>query len=309
MVLLGSATAQTTPGGPPAQGGSGHPLGGSGPVILPAPSCPLFMEIECNSPPSPQEPQEISIACGCGPGAWIRHDPEVVSEPASPDETVETAGAFRLRRLAHATHRSATASVNGQGYSSGIFFPAVQSATIGATARYKSREKEVWEGPLPACPRMVMLTAVGGSQQTIALSVAAVPGCSTSASSSVSGACSSLGKASADLNQTVMANAQVNAATSTVSISGNIGGAVFVGTSTVAGSISAQDSWVVRGAGSASGSATLSVKSDRVYCAFTNKPIVRLSQGNAAAAGSATVANGGTAAFMATAIVSLGIDG
>lgn len=252
---------------------------------------------------SPDAPQ---ITLPCGPGEWVRAEPEIVCNPATPKAEQNKQGPFVIELNSAATQRSALASVKGTGTSG--FWKRTGSVTATNQASFSFSQHEYWNGPLPACSRQVSLAAMGGATQAIAVSVHAKPGCSASASSSVSGSCSSLGKASAELRSDIQANANFNSASSKVKLSGHIGAVTTVATPMVYGHISTQDQWETSGTGSATGTASFSIQPDRTYSALINKEITRRAVGRVSVAGSGSVGSFGSAAFEACGSIELWID-
>lgn len=249
-----------------------------------------------------------SLECPCGPGLWIEDLPQTHIEPTVPFDEVEESGQFILRRKAHATPKSASVRVKGWGTSACAFGCVASSATLTERSAFSFRQREFWQGALPACPRLVGLAAMGIATQAVGVSTTAHMGCSASSSSSLAGACSSLGDASAQLGQSLSAQAQFSAANSTVKLSGNIGAMVTVDSASIQGSFSKIDSWEAVGIGSAAGTASFTVKPDRTYCAFTNKPVTKRALGAITAAGAGAVASGGGAAFEAEGSIRLWIE-
>ncbi|MBX3355773.1 MAG: hypothetical protein KF724_08750 [Phycisphaeraceae bacterium] len=248
-----------------------------------------------------------SIPCPCGPGQWVRLDPEITCDPASPTASHDGGGNILAFKTAKALPDRAEVSLQAFGRSG--FFNPTGAYAGGVSAMFSFVQSEIWDGPVPACPRMVSITATGGTSQLVQTTTTARPGCNASASSSVSGSCSSLGDASADFDNTIEASATLFAMIGIVNLAGNIGAQIDFDSATVSGMFSSLDSWQVIGTGSATGTAALSVKSNRKYCAFTNKPVTRRASGTATVAGGAAVGNGGSSSFSAMAVVQLAVGG
>lgn len=253
-------------------------------------------------PPAP------ALMCPCGPGAWVRELPSTKIEPTVPVETIEQEQLFVILRKAKATPSSASALVNGIGNSSCVFGCSSGALSISERAAFSSSEREYWEGTLPPCPRMVTLAAMGSATQAVGVATTAHLGCSASASSTLAGACSSLGDASAQLSHSLLAQAQFNSASTAVKVSGNIGAMISVESVSIQGSYSKLDSWEATGIGSATGTASFIVKPDRTYCAFTNKAVTKRAAGTVTVIGAAAVANGGSVAFNSASTIKLWVE-
>jgi len=176
-------------------------------------------------------------------------------------------------------------------------------------AHYMSSRREIWSGGFPACPRLLSLAAVGGATLHISASTAARQGCSAFASAATSGACSSLGLANASIEDLAIAGSVgYDEAANAFDVSGNFGPLVEVFNDSVEGSLSANSSWSTSGVGSHSGSASVTVRPDRLYCAFTNRPYVARAAGQAIAGGAGSVDHNGSASWSSMAIISLSVQ-
>jgi len=272
------------------------------------PPCPPFVEYLCDAPSDPGGGMGPGLPCPCGPGSWVRAVPTVKLDPEQPIEMLLHIGRFDVSKSLSATADRATVDLRASGRS--VCFIGCDTSSVSQTARasYLSSEREVWEGTAPACPRVVSIAAGGDATQAVAVSTTANQGCSASASSSMSGMCASLGDANAEMSSGLTAKAQFNSASSKVTVSGNIGVSISIESPSIQGSFSSQDQWEAEGVGSASGSASFSVKPNRTYCAMTNKPVIRRAFGSVSVSGGASVADGGSSSFATAGSVSLTVD-
>lgn len=282
--------------------------GDADPPPDPTPPCPDLMEVLCDDPPRSGSGWGAQVLCPCGPGKWVQLDPEIAMVPPIIVNEESEVGLFNVGKKVIATPNSASASILASGRSSCWFGCSTGSTALAVNASYEHRQKEVWQGEFPACPRAVALVATGQANQSVGVSTTADRGCSTSSSSSVSGSCSSRGNANAELTNTLTAKAQFNSSSTKVTLSGNIGAAINLESPSVQGSFSMVDSWEAEGVGSATGTASFTVKPNRTYCAFTNKPITRSAAGTVVVSGSASVASGGSSAFQASGYIKLRVD-
>lgn len=279
--------------------------------------CDIAMEVMCGQQQQQQGDDQgsgmgmPSLACDCGTGSWVRTIPHVVCLPALPIAEVNvphsTNGTYWLTtREATAQPGYAEVHVSGSGAS---HFWRAGSVTRSAVARYSSTSREQWQGTGIPCPRLVTLAASGGGGLTLTLTCSAHPGCGASGTSSISGSCSSLGDASASIdNKRVDGSVAYESSSNSTEIEGQFGAFIDDSSASVDGRISRSASWSVEGAGNVSGAASYTVKDDRTYCAFTNRPITRISVGVALCASGATVDDNGSAAFDARAFVSLTVN-
>ena len=298
--LLATLLLAGTSGADGGDTGNGTPPGGS--------PCPPFVEILCDAPVDPNGGSGIDTACPCGPGQWTTLAPVVKTDPPEPVSQQIALGKFMISKIASASSEQALASLEATGRSN--CFVGCDTSSVSQTARasFSFISREVWEGAAPACARLVTLSASGDATQGVAVSTTAHRGCSASASSSISGMCSSLGNASAELSNGITAKAQFNSASSKVSLSGNIGASVSIESPSIQGAYSSQDQWEAEGVGSASGAATFTVKPNRDYCAMTNKAIVRRANGSVSLSGGAAVANGGASSFATSGQIRMSVD-
>jgi hypothetical protein len=279
--------------------------GGSPPGAAP---CPQFVEVLCGAPADPNGGFGPGLTCPCGPGQWMRQEPAVRLDPVLPLEQELRIGKFIISKLSSATAVSASATLAATGRSNCFIGCDTSSVSQTARASFSYLSREVWDGAAPPCPRLVTLSASGDATQSVAVSTTADRGCSASSSSSISGMCSSLGDASAELSNGITAKAQFNSASSKVSMSGNIGASVSIESPSIQGAYSSQDQWEAEGIGSASGAATFTVKPNRDYCAMTNKAIVRRANGSVSLSGGAAVAGGGASSFSTSGQIRMTVD-
>ncbi|MBL9141133.1 MAG: hypothetical protein JNK53_04645, partial [Phycisphaerae bacterium] len=238
------------------------------------PPCPFGMEIPCDQVhragggSGSGSGAEPGVTCACGPGVWVRMLPIFTCQPAQP--TAEVNVPVHINGTSWIATREAAAApgfaeVHVSGYGASHFWRA-GSLTRSAAARYSVVTREVWQGLGVPCPRVVSLAATGGGGLLLALSCSAAPGCGASGTTSISGSCSSLGNASAYLdNKKVDGSVAFNEGSSETDIRGKFGVEVDDSSATVEGRISRTDSWSVRGAGNVSGSASYTVRDDRTY--------------------------------------------
>jgi hypothetical protein len=253
---------------------------------------------------------QLFCECLCGPGFWGPGNEEVVLQPeratsaGSPAERINST-IWSWHRSAYADRTSAQARISMAGHST---FWHAASMTRAANAGYTTQVKEQWFGANPPCPRYVQLAAVGGGILEITLTCSAQSGCSATASASLAGSCSSRGDASATLeDKTVNGTVFYKSASHTVKAEGRLGATADDSSVGIDGKISTQVAWELTGAGAVSGSASYTVRPDRTYCAYTNRPIVRRANGMVVCTGGATVDWNGSASVEALAIVSLWI--
>ncbi|MDA0803472.1 MAG: hypothetical protein O2819_06920 [Planctomycetota bacterium] len=284
------------------QGGSDGGPAGTGTL----PPCPP-MEILCDDYAGSGGQGEQQIDCECGDGYWIRN---IVSSERSPEvplhvTTRTTVGATRFlaTRAASTETWGASSQVEFQGKSS--WWDAGSAATM-QDARYRIVYREEWRGDGAPCPRMIRLAAGGGATLHISASAAPRQGCTAATSASVSGFASSRGDASATLGPLdISGSVGYIEASSAWSVDGNFGASELYESPSVEGSLSTSVSWEVQGTGSHSGSATLAVKPDRTYCAFTNKPVTIRAVGNCVVGASGSVDDNGSCSATALANVSV----
>jgi hypothetical protein len=199
----------------------------------------------------------------------------------------------------------AMASVNVRGRSN---LWAAGSFSRSSSANYVSSRRELWSGGFPACPRLLSLAATGGATLHISASTAARQGCSAFASSATAGMCSSLGSANASIDGlTITGSVGFNESTQDFEVVGNFGPLLNILTDSLEGSLSASASWSTEGQGSHSGSASVSVRPDRLYCAFTNRPYVARATGLAVAGGAGSVDQNGSVSWSSMAFINLAV--
>lgn len=247
-------------------------------------------------------------ACECGTGFWTQEVATSSMKPAEPVDESEpdqriNSTRWSWRRTCEAQPWFAEAAVLGTAVSE---FWHAGSLTKSATARFATTERERWIGTGIPCPRLVQLSAVGGGMLEITLTCSAQAGCAATASASIAGMCASRGDANAAIDgKTVDGNVAYRSLTHVTAIEGKLGASVDDSSLGVDGQISEQRKWEVSGAGTASGSASYTVRPDRTYCAFTNRPISRTASGSAVAVGGGTVDWNGSIAFDAMAVVAM----
>lgn len=271
--------------------------------------CPFNLEVPCESSHgSAQGDMELGSTCLCGPGFWVRLLPVTTVLPTQPVAIISQPVVVNNTRWLVTQESYAEpgmAEVHIAGYGASHFWSA-GSLTRSAAARYSVVTREIWQGAGVPCPRPVTLAASGGGGLSLVLTCSAALGCGASATAGISGACASIGNASAFLDdKKVSGTVSYNAAGSSTDIRGSFGVEVDDSSATVEGRISRDHEWSVRGSGNASGAATYRVRDDRAYCAFTNKAITRRANGVAMAAAGATVDDNGSASFDARAFVDL----
>lgn len=273
--------------------------------------CPQGIERLCSDFATPGHgPAGPSLFCdcACGTGFWLTESGESSLRPARPtssfaDGEQVNSTFWSWNRSSEAQRFQAEARVSARGVST---FWHAGSFTRASTARYSTQEFERWMGSGPPCPRYVQLIAMGGGILEITLTCSAQAGCSATASSSLSGSCASRGDASAWLDgKTVDGTVLYRSSSHTTKVEGKFGTAIDDTSTGVEGKISSQVSWELTGSGTVSGSASYTVKPDRTYCAFTNRPIVRSATGMVVCTGGATVDWNGSASFDAMALVAL----
>lgn len=274
------------------------------------PPCPEFLELPCFSSgdDSPGTPQGPVPQCAPGAGQWVTTQ-EHQGTPASPMDRVDeySVGWTRWCRSVNARSEPNRIVIGTSLYGQSIFFGAA-SQTAGAGGGFSTVDRETWQGPPPAAPRLLQLSAEGFASMGLSVVCAPRIGCSAAGSVSVSGTCSSLGDAWAMLpSRTLDAMAIYDSIVRRIRVAGQIGGRVDDSGLTYIGEISASDSMYTEGTGLAAGSASYTVKPDRTYCAFTNRPVVRRALGNAVAAANVSV-EAGHAAASAIAMVHMGVN-
>jgi len=271
--------------------------------------CPPLMERPCDGSAPSGGSTEVGTLCDCGTGQWVVNTPPPRLDPPLP--LAEDRGLheglvswnWSLRGIAQPELAMASLTVRGR---SNLW--AAGSFSRSTLAHYISSRREVWSGGFPACPRLLSLAATGGASLHISASTAARQGCSAFASAAASGACSSLGLASASMeNLTIAGSVGYDEATQAFEIAGNFGPLVDVFNDSVEGSLSADSSWSTSGVGSHSGSASVTVRPDRLYCAFTNRPYVARSAGQAIAGGAGSVDQNGSASWSSMAVITLSV--
>ena len=190
-----------------------------------------------------------------------------------------------------------------------LFRSHAGSLTRSATARFATTERERWVGTGVPCPRLVQVSAVGGGMLEVTLACSAQAGCGATASASIAGMCASRGDANAAIEgKTVDGNVAYRSLSHTTAFEGRLGTSVDDSSVGIDGKISEQKKWEVTGAGTASGSASYTVRPDRTYCAFTNRPITRTASGSAVAVGGGTVDWNGSIAFDAMAVIAMRVQ-
>ncbi len=273
--------------------------------------CPPLMELPCDgSAGGAGGSVGEGTLCSCGTGQWIRTEPRARLEPPQPtaeDRNIhESLVSWNSSLRATAQPDMAMASVNVRGRS---HFWAAGSFSRSSSANYVSSRRELWSGGFPACPRLLGLAATGGATLHISASTAARRGCSAFASSATAGMCSSLGAASASIDGlTIAGSVGFNESTEEFEIAGNFGPLVEIATESLDGSLSLSSSWSTEGQGSHSGSASVAVRPDRQYCAFTNRPYVAWATGLAVAGGAGSVDQNGSASWSSMALVNLSVQ-
>jgi len=272
--------------------------------------CPPLLEIPCDGTSSGGSSGEGTGPCDCATGQWVvntpapRVDPPIpVSEDRSLHEGL-VSWTWSMRASAQAELAMASVTVRGR---SNLW--AAGSFSRYGLAQYVSSRREVWSGGFPACPRLLSLAATGGATLHISASTAARQGCSAFASAATSGACSSLGLANASIEDlSISGSVGYDEATQSFEVAGNFGPLIDVLSDSVEGSLSADSSWSTSGAGSHSGSASVTVRPDRVYCAFTNRPYVARAGGQAIAGGAGSVDRNGSASWSSMAVITLSVQ-
>lgn len=273
------------------------------------PPCPFFMELPCGSS-DPGGANGESPHCACGVGVWTRSLTEPQLQPPTPIATTErlTDGfvSWNSSLRAVAVETMALASTEVHGRSS---FWAAGSHGRYALAHYRTSTREEWLGSLPACPRLLTLAATGGASLHISASTAARKGCSAFASAAAAGSCQSVGKASASLDDlTIAGSVGYSSASNSFEVTGNFGPLLSLLTDSVEGTLAAEVGWTANGSGSHSGSASVSVRPGRDYCAFTNRPYHATSSGQALAGGAGTVDNNGSVTWASMSMVKLSVQ-
>lgn len=273
------------------------------------PPCPADIQLPCSSDgSSPGNEHGPAPQCVPGAGQWVGSQ-QHAGTPSSPIDRSEdySVGWTRWSRSTHARAEPNQIVVGTSLQGQSVFLGAATQAT-SATGGFSTLDRELWLGDPPAAPRLVQLSAEGFAAMGLSVVCAPRIGCSASGSISVSGSCSSLGQAWAQLpSRSLNATASYNAIARQIRLSGRIGGRVDDSGLTYTGEISAIDEIYTEGTGVAAGSASYSVKPDRTYCAFTNRPVVRRGLGNAVATLNVSV-EAGHAAASAVAMVRMGVN-
>jgi hypothetical protein len=208
---------------------------------------------------------------------------------------------WQLSEIAQPEH--VEAAVDMSGYSS---WWHAGSITKRAMARQATLAREQWVGTGIPCPRLVTIAAMGGAMLELSMTCSPTIGCTASGSATAAGACSSVGRASADIvDKTVRGNVGYSSYSHTVVVDGDFGFAVADDSVGIDGKISKKVDWKLDGPGSVSGTAAYVVTPDRSYCAFTNRPIDFRSNGWAIASGAMSVDENGSTSMSALAIVGL----
>jgi len=272
--------------------------------------CPPLMELPCDGSTSGGSSGEGAGPCGCGTGQWVTNSPSPRLEPPHPfseDRSLhEGLVTWNSSMRATAQPEMAMASISVRGRSN---MWAAGSFSRYSLAHYVSSRRELWSGGFPACPRLLSLAATGGATLHISASTAARRGCSAFASAAASGTCSSLGSANASIESLVIAGSVgYSDSTQDFEVAGNFGPLVDVLTDSVEGSLSASSSWSTEGQGSHSGSASVTVRPDRIYCAFTNRPYVARAAGQAVAGGAGSVEGNGSTSWSSMAVINLSVQ-
>jgi hypothetical protein len=121
--------------------------------------------------------------------------------------------------------------------------------------------------------------------------------------------CSSLGSANASIDGlTITGSVGFDEFNEDFEVVGNFGPLVNVLTESLEGSLSASTNWSTQGQGSHSGSASVTVRPDRLYCAFTNRPYVARAGGLAVAGGAGSVAENGSVSWSSMACINLSVE-
>lgn len=272
--------------------------------------CPPLMEVSCDAFSSGGSSGEGLGPCGCGTGQWVVNTPPPRLEPPTPtaeDRSLHeglVSWNWSLRAAAQPELALASLTVRGR---SNLW--AAGSFSRYGFAHYISSRRETWSGGYPACPRLLSLAATGGATLHISASTAARQGCSAYTSAAASGACSSLGLASASIDDlTIAGSVGFNSASSLFDVSGNFGPIIDFTSNSVDGSISSESSWSISGVGSHSGSASVTVRPDRQYCAFTNRPYTARTGGQAIAGGAGSVDCNGSASWSSMSVINLSVQ-
>lgn len=272
------------------------------------PPCPNI-EQECDTL-SDKPGVQYSLACECGPGVWIRENQPPILNPPVPIRGgwagSENFVGWRTSCEFGASNSSANASISISGSSS---FWHAGSRTGTHLANFSGGWKEYWRGTSPACPRSVLLAAIGSGGLGIAASCAARIGCSASSTATAAGMAMSRGRANASLsNLEIRGTVTYDSVTQLSKIDGNFGANIALTNASINGTISSHSSWTVNGQGSATGALSFAVLSDRTYCAMTNLPISANWSGTVVTTTAVTVDDNGTAAGSAGAILTLRVN-
>lgn len=272
------------------------------------PPCPKI-ELGCDSL-SEEEGIFVEPLCQCGPGEWMRYSLKSELTPPQPIQN-DWAGSenfvgWRISCYRNARDCTASAGVSISGASS---FWHAGSKSQAHVASFLGGWRECWRGAFPACPRSVLLVAMGGGGLGIGDSCAARLGCSSSSTATAAGAATSRGKANASLsNLQIQGSVSYNNVTQLSTITGNFGANILFSNPHLNGTVSSNSSWTVSGQGSATGSMTFSVLPDRTYCAFTNLPIIANWTGTVVVTTAVSVDENGTASGSAAGILTLSVN-
>ena len=270
--------------------------------------CP-DIEVECGDGDGGTEGPGESATCSCGPGEWARLTRRPVLLPTSTmvDEGQRSVNGTRWRygRRSEALPGSVhvSASVDGASH-----FWAQGALTASSRALFSSNWREEWRGTLPACPRPVMLEALGGGTMTIGVAASPRVGCAASATSSGSGSTFGPGSLPFTLSPVNLdGRVQYDSTSERFEISGTLGSEIDLVAPNVRGTISSRDEWSTEGQGTATGAASFIITPGRRYCAFTNRSVHLSVQGAASVSVAAVVGDNGMASASASA--DLALDG
>jgi len=290
---------------------SGSPkLGGDDPTGPPPgpPPCPTIEFLCDGPPPKPEDP--LQQLCQCGPGQWIRVTkqpqldpfPEIHSRWSGSDNFV--AWQTSSDRVAHDGQASVNVTIAGTSR-----FWHAGSKSGSHVAQYSGGWTEQWQGTFPACARSVMLAAVGSGALTIGGSCAARLGCSAATTATASGGAMSRGNATATVTGLEIHGAvSFDELVRESKINGNFGADITLSSPGLSGRMSSNQSWTVKGEGSAAGSLSFTIAPDRTYCALTNLPIMATWNGIVAVSASVSVDENGSAAGSAGSTLLLQIN-
>lgn len=273
--------------------------------------CPTMLERLCGGDPTGNGGMGGIVAmcdCACSTGWWTRAPISVSLSPGKPltmspisESSNSVFWRWELSAIAQPEH--VEAAVDMSGYSS---WWHAGSITKRAMARQATLAREQWVGTGIPCPRLVTIAAMGGAMLELSMTCSPTIGCTASGSATAAGACSSVGRASADIvDKTVRGNVGYSSYSHTVVVDGDFGFAIADDSIGIDGKISKEVDWKLDGPGSVSGTAAYVVTPDRSYCAFTNRPIDFRSNGWAIASGAMSVDENGSTSMSALAIVGL----